>query len=75
MAQCMAHACGVLLGEESVSEQPKLRIVKPRAERKRKPAPPHDFTPCRVVTHDGTFYQCGRGDCQDDTHRVRAALL
>lgn len=51
----------------------KLRIVKPRTGPP--VAPPHEFTPCRVVTHDGVFYTCGRVDCVDDTHRVRAALL
>ena len=48
---------------------------KPRRERKRKPAPPHAFSACRVYTTEGVFVQCGRVDCQDDTHRVRAALM
>ena len=46
-----------------------------RKERKRKPAPPHAFSACRVYTTEGVFVQCGRVDCQDDTHRVRAALM
>ncbi len=46
----------------------------PRKERARKPAPPHPYRPCRIYTNEGVFVQCSKPDCQDEPHRVRAAL-
>lgn len=47
---------------------------RPRKERTPKPAPPHDYRECRIYTHDGLIVRCATANCQDDRHRVQAAL-
>lgn len=47
---------------------------KPRKERARKPAPPHEYRSCRITTADGSWLVCAKADCQDKRHAVMAQL-
>jgi hypothetical protein len=38
------------------------------------PAGPHEYRVTRIYTHDGLTLRCREVGCEDDAHRVKAAL-
>ena len=38
------------------------------------PAGPHEYRVTRIYTSDGLLLRCREDGCEDETHRVRAAL-